>query len=98
MGRGVLDRPPSRTTTPNMRSEFASSSRRMCLVRRFIHEAAELALVGHLDLEEPRLALRIRVYQRRLARELGVGLEHLTANRRVDIRGGLDRFHDGGGF
>src|SRR3984885_9529286 len=93
---------PGMTTTnigalPN-ESSFPSRSGDLFLVGGLIHQAAEFAAIRNLQLEEPGLVGGVGIDQRRLAREFGVDLQYLARNRRIDVGGGLDRFHDGGGF
>src|SRR5262245_48889050 len=62
-------------------------------VGRLVHQAVELGGIANLDLEEPGLALRILIDERRLGGGLRVDLDHLAGNGGKHIAGGLDAFH-----
>src|SRR5918995_1261955 len=80
------------------RRERAVSADRLheVLVLLFRHEALELALILHADLEEPAAAGRILVDGAGRALEVAVDLDDLAGDRRVDLARGLDALDHGG--
>ena len=50
--------------------------------------------IGNPDLDEPALAHRVAVHQRRIADDRRIDLDDLAGNRRVNLRRDLNRFDD----
>jgi len=55
------------------------------------HEIIDFTLILYLQLDEPSIALSLRVDKSGLVRKLIVDLSHCSRYRSIDIRGGLDR-------
>src|SRR6185437_109731 len=68
--------------------------RRESLVRRLIHEIAELFRIGELDLVEPALTHRVGIDLRRVIGEAGIDRRHFARGRRVNLARRLYRFND----
>src|SRR5947199_2611330 len=59
-------------------------------VRLYIHETVDLRRIGHADADEPAVAVRVLVHGLRLVDRLLIHVEHLSGERRDDVR---DRLH-----
>ena len=61
-----------------------------------VHQLVELGHVGDMHLEEPAVAHRVGVGQRRVGAQRLVDLDHFAADRHVQVGRGLDRLDHAG--
>src|SRR5689334_2000436 len=67
------------------RSALVLAGRELLVLVR-VHQVLELALVGHLDLDQPPLVVRVLVHDRGMILELAVDRTHCPCERREQLR------------
>ncbi len=72
--------------------------RQQRVIAGLVHQRLERGGVGQLELEEPALAGRVTVHQRRVVGQPAVDLGHAAGERGVDVAGRLHRLDDGDGL